>query len=65
MIDCIYQLRPSIISKENWIKPHTEALFEDPVDQEFFDLLREKDSLKKRLMKSHLRGVENPRPPVR
>ncbi|OGP71263.1 MAG: hypothetical protein A2W09_07605 [Deltaproteobacteria bacterium RBG_16_50_11] len=65
MIDCIYQLRPSIISKENWINPHTEIRFEDPVGQGFFDLLWEKDSVRKRLMKSHLRGAENPQPPVR
>jgi hypothetical protein len=65
MNDCILQLRPSIISKENWIKPHAEFGFENPVDQEFFDLLREKDSLRKRLMKFHLRGAENPQPPVR
>jgi hypothetical protein len=65
MTNCIYQLRQSLISEENWIKPHTELCLGYPVDQEFFDLLREKDSLRKRLMKSHLRGAENPQPTVR
>ena len=65
MIDCLYPFEPSTVLKENRVKHPTKILFEDPVDQEFFDVLREKDSLRKRLMKFHLRGAENPQPSVR
>jgi hypothetical protein len=64
MIDCLYPFEPSTISKENRVKHPPKILFEDPVDQEFFDLLGEKDSLRKRLMKSHIRGAEAPQPPA-
>jgi hypothetical protein len=65
MIDCMHPFEPSIILRENWGKHHTKIRFDDPVDLEFFDMIREKDFLRRRLMKSHLRGSESPRLPVR
>jgi len=65
MIDCICQLKPAMIPGNPRANDPVKTYSGDPVDWEFFDLLREKDSLKRRLMNSHLRGAENPRHPVR
>jgi hypothetical protein len=45
MIHCSYPLSDWMISKNAWIKRHTEARFEDLMKGEFFNLPLKKDLL--------------------